>query len=105
MELPALVATGEGGVAGVSGLAGETGFVQAVAEAADAPVPDEARPVSAVLERFSPCGWVAAAELAALGGTSESAAIEAARTLVEADEAVEETFAASPFFRLDPAAE
>jgi predicted DsbA family dithiol-disulfide isomerase len=100
VALPTLVARGDDGIRGVSGLADAGTWLDAVAAATDREPVDEPPSVEVLLERFSPSGWVAAAELATIRDCSEATAVAAARTLVEDGRAIEETFAASPFFRL-----
>lgn len=94
--LPAVVVRGSAGEAGVSGRVRFGQLADAVEEATgDARTPDPAS-AEAVLERFSPEGWLAPAELSALTGEAHDDAVTAARTL---EGVVERTFAAETFVR------
>lgn len=104
VELPTLVVRDGESSRGVSGRSGYNAYRAAVT-AVTGLEPEAPPGVAALLERFSPCGWVSAVELAVVTGDDEPAVVEAARELVEAGDAVEESFGAGPFFRLAEALE
>ncbi|MFW5895898.1 MAG: hypothetical protein ACOCUA_00755, partial [archaeon] len=95
-SLPTVVVRGEAGERGHSGFA-DAAVLEHVVERATGTAPS--RPtvdVAGAIERFSPEGWLAPIELAALAGAGYDAAVDAAR---ERTGVVEQSFAAEPFFR------
>ena len=98
--LPTLVVRDGGEALGVSGIGDFEDYTDAVTTVTGR-APRESTPdVGAVLDRFSPEGWLARVELAHLTGQPVEDTEAAAAALVEAGDVVEETFAAEPWWRL-----
>lgn len=98
--LPTLVVRADGEARGVSGPAHFSTCREAIATVADVEPIDDSPGVDVVLERLSPEGWVARAELAVMVDRPEDEVEAAVGPLVETGGVVEETFAAEPFWRL-----
>lgn len=100
-ELPTVVVTGANDETGFSGRQSYETYRDAIVDATGLAPTDDHRDLRTAVERFSPEGWVSAAELAALLGDSASDIRERARKLVAEGALDEREFAAEPLWR-DP---
>ncbi|MFB6131156.1 MAG: DsbA family protein [Salinigranum sp.] len=98
-ELPAFVVRAAGEARAVSGLVDVEEFRATIDAVADVEPAAVTLDVEAALERYSPEGWIARAELSRLTGVEGAAAADEARRLVEGGDVVETAFAAEAFWR------
>lgn len=99
-ELPTLVASGTGGTAGISGRRRYDEYRDVVADATGLDPRSDVPDLVDIVERFSPEGWVATAELAAVMDEPVQTVRERAADLADAGELRRREFAAEPFWRV-----
>lgn len=98
-RLPTVVVRADGEARGLSGRRNYGSYRGAVADVTGLEPVAERPDVEEVLDRFSPEGWVSAAELSALVGEPQDAVADRAAAVAEAGDAVGRTFASERFWR------
>lgn len=95
-ELPVVTVAGPAGERTLTGRVDDRQLAHAVEQATGESFDPPDLSVREALERYSPAGWLAPAELAALSGRGREAVVEEAR---ETEGVAEAEFASEPFFR------
>lgn len=99
-ELPTVVVSGANGAAGFSGRQPYETYRDGVVAATELAPTGDRPDLQAAIERFSPEGWVSAAELSAVLGDAASDVRDRAQELVAEDALDEREFAAESLWRI-----
>lgn len=98
-RLPTVVVRGDADVRGLSGRRNYGSYRGAVTDVTDLEPAEDRPSVDEILDRFSPEGWVSAAELSALAGEPPDVVADRAAEMETAGGAVRRSFASESFWR------